>query len=82
LATAESLDLAAEFEVATDGVIIEDAEAIYDGDGAPGHFDQFIGVEVAVRGLNFVEVCLLALFRPAFLSQFKTLSFPSLAHFL
>ena len=41
----ESLHLAAEFEVAFDFFVAEDAEAIDDSHRAADHLDDFIGVE-------------------------------------
>jgi hypothetical protein len=48
VAPAEALDLAAEFEIAADDRIVEDAEAIDDGHGAAGHFDHLVGIELQV----------------------------------
>ena len=45
---AQALDLAAEFEVALDLFVIEDAEAVDDRDGAAGHPDDLRGVELHV----------------------------------
>jgi hypothetical protein len=39
VAAAEAFHLAAEFEAAADGVIVKNAEAVDDSDGAAGHLD-------------------------------------------
>lgn len=48
VAAAEALYLAAELEVTADGRIVEHPEAVDDGDGAAGHGEHLIGVELPV----------------------------------
>ena len=48
MAPAEALYLAAEFEIPPDLRVIQDAEAVDDGDGAAGHFDHFVGIEFQI----------------------------------
>lgn len=47
--SSEAFHFAAQFEVAADFGVVEEAEAINDGKGAAGHFDDFVGVNVPVR---------------------------------
>ena len=49
MSAAEALDFAAEFEVTFDFFVIEDAEAIDDGEGIAGPFDDVVGIEVEIR---------------------------------
>jgi len=63
MASAEALHLAAELKIAFDLFVVEDAEAVDDGDGAADHLDHFIGVESHVglvadgkdEGINSLE---------------------------
>ena len=48
VAAAQAFDFAAQFEVAADGGVVEDAEAVDDGHGAAGLGDDGVGVEVEV----------------------------------
>ena len=48
MAAAEALHLAAEFEIAADLRVVQDAEAVDDGDGAAGHFDDLVGIELQI----------------------------------
>ena len=45
---AQSLHLAAQFEVTADSGIIQHAEAVDDGEGAAGPLDHLLRVEIAV----------------------------------
>ena len=44
----QCLDLAAELKISSDLIIREDAEAIEDGDGVSGPFDDLLGVEIEI----------------------------------
>ena len=48
MTAAEALHLAAELEVAADGIVIEDAEAVDNRDGAAAHLDYSVGGEFHV----------------------------------
>ena len=49
MAPAEALHLAAKFEIPPDLRVIQDAEAVDDGDGVACHFDDLVGIEFQIR---------------------------------
>ncbi len=55
VASAECFHFTAEFEVSSNFVVVEDSEAVDDGQGCACPFDDLVGIEVEIRLMGYGE---------------------------